>query len=148
MISSTDRVFYLCNSLLINVSESSILRKRDSLKIDLDLDIKCFSVGADQSLALTPVLIEDSCHQELPAIIVCGEDRFKAYRKWIMLSKFLLFKSDYNIYAVIRAKNGKSVSVSYKFKIPTQTKNSNATLGFYDHLEGQVKTMRNTRILS
>ena len=86
------------------------------------------------------MLINDCHHQELPAIIIYGKERFRAYRKWRICPWILSFKADYNIYKVIEARNGESVSLSYTLKTPIKGWMSDATIGFYDHVTGQLQT--------
>ena len=144
MISSLVYTLSLWNSTMdlgsIEICESSLTERNGRMHIDLDLDIRCLSVGANQSLTFTPMLINDNFHQELPAIIIYGKERFKAYRKWRMFPWILSFKADYNIYKVIEAKNGECVSFSYTLKTPIKRWMSEATIGFYDHSKGQLQT--------
>lgn len=124
----------------VAICESSLTGRSGYMYIDLDLDIKCLSVGANQSLTFTPMLISDNCHQELPAIIIYGKERYKAYRKLIISRWMLSVKTDYNIYKIIEAKNGKNVSFSYSIKTPLESWMSNASIGFYDHSKGGLQT--------
>ena len=144
MVSSLIYTLSLWNSTLdlgsIEICESSLIEQNGRMHIDLDLDIRCLSVGANQSLTFTPMLINDSHHQELPAIIIYGKERFRAYRKWRLCPWILSFKTDYNIYKVIEARNGESVSLSYTLKTPIKGWMSDATIGFYDHVTGQLQT--------
>lgn len=144
MVSSLIYTLSLWNSTLdlgsIEICESSLIEQNGRMHIDLDLDIRCISVGANQSLTFTPMLINDCHHQELPAIIIYGKERFRAYRKWRICPWILSFKADYNIYKVIEARNGESVSLSYTLKTPIKGWMSDATIGFYDHVTGQLQT--------
>nr|WP_297166010.1 DUF3868 domain-containing protein [uncultured Dysgonomonas sp.] len=144
MVSSLIYTLSLWNSSLdlgfIEIRESSLIEQNGRMYIDLELDIRCLSVGSNQSLTFTPMLIKDNYHQELPAIIIYGSERFRAYRKWRICPWILSFKEDYNIYKVIEARNGQSVSFSYNLKTSAKGWMSDATLGFFDHRTGQLQT--------
>lgn len=124
----------------IEICDSSLIERNGRMYIDLDLDIKCLSVGTNQSLTFTPMLISDTHHQELPAIIIYGKERYKAYRNWRTYPWILSFKTDYNIYKVIEAKNGERISFSYSLKTPLEGWMSKAEIGFYDQAKGALQT--------
>lgn len=144
MVNSPVYTLSLWNSSLdlgsIKIRHSSLNERNGRMYIDLELDIKCLSVGANQSLTFTPMLVSDNYHQELPAIIIYGRERYRAYRKWRVYPWILSFKTDYNIYKVIEARNGESISFSYTLKVPFKGSIDNASIGFYDHATGKLQT--------
>lgn len=123
----------------IEICQSSLIERNGRMHINLDFDIKCLSVGANQSLTFTPVLMKDSHHQELPSLVISGKERFKAYRKWKVCPWILSFKSDYNIYKVIEAKNGECMSFSYTLKTPIEGWMTGASIGFYNQATGRLQ---------
>lgn len=124
----------------IEICDRSLIERNGCMHIDLDLAIKCSSVGVNQSVTFTPMLINDNHHQELPAIIIYGRERYRAYRKWRVYPWILSVKNDYNIYKVIEAKNGEHISLSYTLKTPLKGWMCDAAIGFYDHATGRLLT--------
>lgn len=144
MINSLTYTLSLWDSSLdfgsIEICHSSLIERKGRMYIELDLDIKCMSVGDNQSLTFTPMLVSDTYHQELPAIIIYGRERYRAYRKWRISPWILSFKNDYNIYKVIEAKNGERISFLYTLNTPLRGFMNKASIGFYDHATGKLQT--------
>lgn len=137
MVSSLVHTLSVYDSLTdlgtIEVRDSSLAKKNGYICVDLFLHISCLSVGANQSVSFTPILVKDKYRQELPAVVIYGKERFRAYRKKSICSWLLSFRSDYNIYKVIEAKNGEALFFSYSIMTPAKDWMLDAKIGFYDH---------------
>lgn len=75
------------NKEALIISNSTLWQEGNSLYVDMLIDVSNLSIDKDRTLTLTPLLIGAQNDRVLPAIIINGSRREKAYQRTLSLNK-------------------------------------------------------------
>lgn len=75
------------NKEALIISNSTLWQEGNSLYVDMLIDVSNLSIDKDRTLTLTPLLIGAQNDRVLPAIIINGSRREKAYQRTLLLNK-------------------------------------------------------------
>lgn len=74
------------NKEALIISNSTLWQEGNSLYVDMLIDVSNLSIDKDRTLTLTPLLIGAQNDRVLPAIIINGSRREKAYQRTLLLN--------------------------------------------------------------
>lgn len=103
----------------------------ESLNVDLSVDFEGLAMPADESLTVTPILKLGENEQELPSILINGDEKQKVYQRKLALEKGkgkATSKSSPIPAVVIRNNSGMAKSFRYKVTVPYSEWMKNAVL--------------------
>lgn len=107
-------------------------QKGDSLYIGMNLDIAGLKIDSRRALDLTPIIRSEGKSVELPAIRICGRNRYKAYKR----ETALMGKAYASLEPGIVVRSGQTTPVNYSHVIPYEEWMKNARLDMKEDLCG------------
>lgn len=113
------------NKEALIISNSTLWQEGNSLYVDMLIDVSNLSIDKDRTLTLTPLLIGAQNDRVLPAIIINGSRREKAYQRTLLLNNRTLPTLQS---AGIQMPNGQTDVINYRQVIAYEAWMGNAAL--------------------
>jgi len=120
----------------ITVNPRELSQKGDLLVISVDIDFTGLAMESDRSLSLIPMLVSSDMEQELPYILVNGQNRHKVYQRELALNRKKRELDAESVYAVVKAEPNLGKKVYYQISLPFEDWMENARLDLKEDLCG------------
>ena len=120
----------------ITITPYEVSQKGDSLCISMNIDVNGLNLDSHRSLDLIPVVNSNGGQSvELPAVKICGRNRFKVYKRNLaLLGKYSGLLESEN-YVVVRSGKQKT-PITYQYAIPFEKWMKDARLDLKEDLCG------------